>query len=159
MKPLSPKGLKTAAPFTELTVAQAKAAQEIVRPSGRPRRPASQISDRQAEIVAWVLIYRRINSLWPSYREIMDAFNLASTNSVHLHLAKISAAGFLQYKGARNFVANFDLIRSTDVLSRVYWINRGIILLEDILYLPPNLNLSPAILAQFPQLASAVRNG
>lgn len=148
-----------AVPYTELTPDQAKAAQEVAKPTGRPRRPASQISDRQAEIVAWVLIYRRLNSLWPSYREIMEAFNLASTNSVHLHLAKISAAGFLKYKGARNFEANFDLIRSTDVLSRVYWIKRNIVRLEDILFLPPNLNLSPAILAQFPQLASAVRNG
>lgn len=143
-----------------LTDDLAQAAEQIANPpaiQARKRRPASQVSDKQAEIIAWVLIYRRINATWPSYREIMDAFNLASTNSVHLHLAKITRAGFLQYKGARNFFADFDLIRSSGVLSRVSWLK--ILRLDDLLFVPPPLHLSPAILTQFPQLASALRNG
>lgn len=142
-------------PFKSKSLAETyKEPAKVVR---RPRRPVDQVSDRQAEIIGWVLVYRRINSTWPSYREIMDAFDLASTNSVHLHLSKITRAGFLRYKGARNFVADFAQIRKTNLVNRIPWL-RGVNL-DDLLYLPPPIHLSPEVISRFPQLASALSNG
>ena len=126
-------------------------------PKARPRRPLSELSDRQAEIVAWVLVYRRINATWPSYREIMDAFDMASTNSAHMHLARITRAGYLVYRGVRDFKANFDLIRSSKILERVPWI--AAVPTEAVLFVPTPLHITPEVLTRFPRLASALANG
>ena len=104
---------------------------------GKPRRPDSELTARQAEILAWVLLYRRVASTWPSYREILIALDFASTNSVCLHLRRISRSGLLAYRGTRDFTANLELIRASGVLDRVPWVK--LVGRENLLYSPPPL--------------------
>jgi hypothetical protein len=110
----------------------------------RPRRAAEEISDRQAEILAWVLFYRRVSSTWPSYREILIALDFASTNSVCLHLRRIARSGLLAYRGTRDFSANLPLIRSSGVLDRVKWVK--LVGKENLLFTPPPLEPSTVCL-------------
>lgn len=104
---------------------------------GKPRRPDSELTPRQAEILAWVLLYRRVSSTWPSYREILIALNFASTNSVCLHLRRIARSGLLAYRGTRDFSANLELIRASGVLDRVPWVK--LVGRENLLFAPPPL--------------------
>lgn len=103
----------------------------------RPRRPDAELSPRQAEILAWILLYRRVSSTWPSYREILIALNFASTNSVCLHLRRIARSGLLTYRGTRDFTANLELIRASGILDRVPWTK--LVGKENLLYEPPAL--------------------
>jgi repressor LexA len=55
----------------------------------------SKPTKRQSEIVRFITAYTRRWGYSPSYREIMDKFNFASTQGVNCHLVALERKGLI----------------------------------------------------------------
>lgn len=53
-------------------------------------------TDRQLEVLRFIARYIADNGYPPATRDIQDAFDLSSTNSVHEHLAALMRKGLLE---------------------------------------------------------------
>lgn len=55
-----------------------------------------EVTDRQREILAFIVKATRANGSPPTIREIGEAFGIRSTNGVNDHLARLEAKGLLR---------------------------------------------------------------
>lgn len=55
------------------------------------------LTEKQADILAWMRGYARDNGMPPTVREIGDAFGMRSTNGVHDHLRALKRKGYVRH--------------------------------------------------------------
>lgn len=75
-----------------------------------------QLTDKQQQILDFILAAHETGGVFPSVREIMAHMGFASTNTVDYHLRKLDAAGVIERRGrlARNFHLPAGSPASTD---------------------------------------------
>lgn len=67
-----------------------------------------KLTERQAQVLAFIRLFKRENGSAPTKREIADAIGCASANSVALHLKALERKGVLtiRYGRSRGIVIN-----------------------------------------------------
>jgi len=65
------------------------------------RKKNTDISERQQQILDFIIEEKQKVGIVPSIREICDACNLSSTATVHTHLAKLKQFGYLKFENGK----------------------------------------------------------
>lgn len=65
-------------------------------PPRQPHRPASALTQRQRDILAWICVSIDVDGYPPTIREISDHFGIRSTNGVNDHLKSIERKGWIK---------------------------------------------------------------
>jgi repressor LexA len=68
---------------------------------GRRTQAGDPLTERQAEIFAWIYEIVRDRGYQPTYRQLMEKFGIQSTNGITCHLKSIADKGWIDLGGEK----------------------------------------------------------